>query len=170
MKPNHAAKISKQAFSKLVEAVEAGRSKTLVEYLRAMGRFHKYSLANTMLIHFQKPDATHVAGYRNWQNLGRYVKKGEHGLAIIAPIVRRKSIGEDEQGKEPAEEIIVAFKTAYVFDIGRQPVHRYRSLPRYAANQVNTPSVLRASLPVGTSACNIGIQLARPKAYQVAAA
>ncbi|MHC4538657.1 MAG: DUF1738 domain-containing protein [Planctomycetota bacterium] len=73
MKPNLVRKVSEQAFSELVEAVEAGKSQKLVEYLKAMGRFHQYSLGNTILISFQKPNAMHVAGFRTWQKLGRAV-------------------------------------------------------------------------------------------------
>ena len=51
-----------------------------------MSRFHRYSVNNTMLIFQQRPDATLVAGFRKWQNqFGRHVKKGEHGITIIAP-------------------------------------------------------------------------------------
>ena len=90
MKTNHARKVSEQAFNELVEAVESGKSQKLVEYLKAMGRFHNYSLGNAILIGFQKSDATHVAGFRTWQKLGRHVKKNEKGIAIMAPIVWRK--------------------------------------------------------------------------------
>ena len=92
MKANHARKVSQQAFNELVEAVEAGKSQKLVEYLKAMGRFHNYSLGNAILIGFQKPDATNIAGFRTWQKLGRHVKKGEHGIAIMAPIVWRRKV------------------------------------------------------------------------------
>ena len=132
MKNSYAAGISGQALDMLVKALEAGKSKTLVDYLKAMGRFHRYSLANTMLIHFQKPDATHVAGYRNWQRLGRYVKKGEHGVAIIAPIVRRKTATKDDEERELESEVVVAFKGAYVFDISQTDG---KPLPEFARVQ-----------------------------------
>ncbi|MHC4681523.1 MAG: ArdC-like ssDNA-binding domain-containing protein [Planctomycetota bacterium] len=122
MKPNLVRKVSEQAFSELVEAVEAGKSQKLVEYLKAMGRFHQYSLGNTILISFQKPNAMHVAGFRTWQKLGRHVKKGEHGIAIMAPIVWRKKVRypDDQEDKpESEEETAVAFKTAYVFDVSQ---------------------------------------------------
>ena len=123
MRTNCVKSITRQAFDRLVEAVEAGRSERLIEYLKAMGKFHNYSFGNVILINFQKPDATHVAGYRTWQKLGRYVRKDERGIAIIAPIVWREQIAiskekpENEQ-KHP-EEIAVAFRTAYVFDISQ---------------------------------------------------
>ncbi len=122
MKTNHARKVSEQAFNELVEAVEAGKSNKLVDYLKAMGRFHNYSLGNAILIGFQRPDATHVAGFRTWQTLGRYVKRNEKGIAIMAPIVWRKKVtqGDDkEEGPDRQEETALAFKTAYVFDISQ---------------------------------------------------
>ena len=122
MKTNHARKVSQQAFNELVEAVEAGKSQKLVEYLKAMGRFHNYSLGNAIMIGFQKPDATKVAGFRAWQKLGRHVKKNEKGIAIMAPILWRRKIthSEDEEdGSEREEETALAFKTAYVFDISQ---------------------------------------------------
>ncbi len=123
MRTNDVKSIARQAFDRLVEAVEAGKSERLVEYLKAMGKFHKYSLGNAILISVQKPDATHVAGYRTWQKLGRYVRKDEQGIVIMAPIVwRSRSVDtsgetEDEKGRE--EEMAVAFKTAYVFDVSQ---------------------------------------------------
>lgn len=123
MRTNDVKSIARQAFDKLVEAVEAGKSERLVDYLKAMGKFHNYSLGNAILIGFQRPDATHVAGYRTWQKLGRYVRKDEQGIAIMAPIVwRSRTVDrsdetEDEKGRE--EEMAVAFKTAYVFDVSQ---------------------------------------------------
>jgi antirestriction protein ArdC len=121
MKTNRAREVSKQALNKLVETVEAGKSQKLVEYLKAMGRFHNYSLGNTILIDFQKPDVSHVAGFRTWQKLGRHVKKNEKGIAITAPIVWRKKVthADDEGEKECEEETTLSFKTAYVFDISQ---------------------------------------------------
>ena len=121
MKTNHARKVSEQAFKELVEAVEAGKSQRLVDYLKAMGRFHNYSLGIAILIGFQKPDATHVAGFRTWQKLGRHVKKNEKGIAIMAPIVwRRKTICADEEDEQKLKgEAALTFKTAYVFDISQ---------------------------------------------------
>lgn len=55
-------------------------------YLLAMSRFHRYSWGNQMLIWIQKPNATRIAGYNTWKDMGRYVKKGETGIAILAPL------------------------------------------------------------------------------------
>ena|SRR5437867_3524640 len=74
----------------LVAALEAGRSDVLTQYLNAMARFHNYSFGNIMLIARQKPQATNVAGIRTWNSLGRFVKRGEKGILILAPMIGRK--------------------------------------------------------------------------------
>ena len=106
MKADYARKVSQYAFNELVAAVEAGKSQKLIEYLKAMGRFHRYSLGNAILIGFQKPDATHVAGFRTWQKLGRHVKKNEKGIAILAPIVwrRKATSADDDEDQQEREE------------------------------------------------------------------
>ena len=70
------------------------------EYLRVMSRFHRYSFNNTMLIYMQRPDATLVAGFQKWKKqFERHVKKGEHGITIIAPTPYKKKI--EEQKRDP---------------------------------------------------------------------
>ena len=49
-------------------------------------QFHRYSLQNTLLIAMHCPHATHVAGFRAWQKMGRWVKRGEHGIPILVPL------------------------------------------------------------------------------------
>ncbi len=83
-------KMVDNAIGALASALEEGESDTLKAYLAAMGRFHRYSLGNAMLIAFARPGATRVAGFRTWQKLGRRVRKGERGIAILAPIGRRR--------------------------------------------------------------------------------
>src|SRR5438093_11044342 len=79
-----------EAFSFLVAALESSESEVLTQYLNAMARFHTYSFGNIMLIARQKPTATRVAGIRTWNSLGRFVKRGEKGIMILAPMVGRK--------------------------------------------------------------------------------
>jgi hypothetical protein len=55
-------------------------------YLHLMSRLPHYSAGNLALIYAQCPDATHVAGYRRGQELGRQVRKGEKGITILVPI------------------------------------------------------------------------------------
>src|ERR1700730_7440636 len=83
-------KVTNQAIKQLITALNEGRSETLTQYLAAIGRFHRYSLRNVMLIASQKPMATHVAGFHTWHKLGRFVKKGEKGILILAPILPRR--------------------------------------------------------------------------------
>src|SRR6202051_4769619 len=94
-------KVTNQAIETLTMALNEGRSETLKQYLAAIGRFHRYSLRNVMLIASQKPTATHVAGFHSWHKLGRFVKKGEKGIMILAPVVRRKN--ESAEHKETDE-------------------------------------------------------------------
>ena len=64
-------------------------------WLAVAARFRSYSWHNTMLILAQRPEATRVAGYREWQRLGRQVTKGEKGIKIIAPTFRRQEHDDD---------------------------------------------------------------------------
>ena len=82
-----------------------------------MGRFHRYSFNNVLLILMQNPEATHVAGFHAWKKLGRTVKKGESGIAIVAPC-RYKKKEENEAGEEESKGYALrGFTVAYVFDI-----------------------------------------------------
>jgi hypothetical protein len=63
----------------LIKQLEVGHSDALRAYLNAMSRFHNYSFGNILEIARQKPDATRVAGFWKWKELGRSVKKGEKG-------------------------------------------------------------------------------------------
>jgi N-terminal domain of anti-restriction factor ArdC len=91
MKSEQIKEITDKATEHLVAALNAGHSEALTDYLKAIGRFHRYSLHNVMLIASQKPNASYIAGFRTWNQLGRFVKKGEKGIVILAPIVRRKA-------------------------------------------------------------------------------
>src|SRR5271168_498233 len=111
-------KVTNQAIEQLVVALNQGRSETLTQYLAAIARFHRYSLRNVMLIASQKPTATHIAGFHTWHKLGRFVKKGEKGILILAPIVRAKSQSMD-QTETDESSAAVGFRAAYVFDISQ---------------------------------------------------
>ncbi len=115
MKVEQAKQIASKAVEQLSEALERGHSESLRNYLAAIGRFHRYSLRNVMLIASQKPTATHVAGFHTWHKLGRFVKKGEKGILILAPIVRAKCQNV-EQTETDESSTAVGFRAAYVFD------------------------------------------------------
>jgi antirestriction protein ArdC len=117
MKSEQIKQITERATEQLVAALNAGRSEALTGYLKAIGRFHRYSLHNVMLIASQKPDASYVAGFRTWNQLGRFVKKGEKGIVILAPIVRRKA--ENEEDRDEVSASVAGFRAAYVFDVSQ---------------------------------------------------
>jgi antirestriction protein ArdC len=106
-------KITTESLKQLAELLEQGQSDRLTSLLKTMARFHRYSLNNICLIVAQRPTATRVAGYHTWRSLGRFVRKGEKGIAILAPILTRR---RDETHEEESR-VIVGFRTAYVFDV-----------------------------------------------------
>ena len=116
MKRDEAKKLADNALKDLQQALKAGRSEALERYLDVMSRFHKYSWNNCMLIAVQMPEATHVAGFRNWLKLGRHVRKGEKGIAIFAPLHFRK---ESDDPDEEAVNGISGFKVVHVFDVSQ---------------------------------------------------
>ncbi len=116
MKVEQAKQIASKAIEELSQALERGHSEKLMEYLAAMGRFHRYSLHNLMLIVSQRPEATRVAGYQTWRQLGRYVKKGAKGILILAPILLKKAVEQVSQEEQPVK-VAVGFRTVYVFDL-----------------------------------------------------
>jgi len=89
--------------------------------LRFASKLHSYSFNNQMLIYLQNPEATAVAGYKAWQKLGRHVKKGEKGLSILAPSVRKYEVErENEEGEvETEERKYMKFRVVKVFDISQ---------------------------------------------------
>ena len=87
---------TKEAVDYLVQSLESGHSGVLTQYLGAMAKFRNYSFGNIMLIARQKPNTTHVAGYRTWTSLGRFVRRGEKGIFILAPMVGNKRKEEEK--------------------------------------------------------------------------
>jgi antirestriction protein ArdC len=121
MKSEQVKETIERATEQLVTRLNAGHSESLAAYLKVIGRFHRYSLRNVLLIASQKPNASYVAGFRTWNELGRFVKKGERGILILAPIVRRKAHREDSEqvDAEERQALIAGFRAAYVFDVSQ---------------------------------------------------
>lgn len=76
--------------AELTDKLESGimelyASENYAQYISAMTKFHHYSFGNALLIFFQNPGASQVAGYNTWKQLGRQVKRGEKGIMILAP-------------------------------------------------------------------------------------
>ena len=112
---------TKEAVDFLVAALESGHSEVLTAYLSAMAKFHTYSFGNILLIARQKPEATNVAGIRTWNSLGRFVKRGEKGIFILAPMIGKKRSRDEEVPAEDADKKdgqprLYGFRGVYVFD------------------------------------------------------
>jgi antirestriction protein ArdC len=117
MNTDQAKKLSEAAISKLMDALERGQSEGLKNYLRVMSRFHHYSWGNCLLIYSQRPDATHVAGFQAWLKLRRFVRKGEKGIVILAPMVGRKK--SDHELTEDQQTRLFGFRAAHLFDVSQ---------------------------------------------------
>ncbi|MFI7517322.1 ArdC-like ssDNA-binding domain-containing protein [Micromonospora echinofusca] len=107
-------------------------------WLQFAAKFHGYSFNNVLLIMAQRPDATWVAGYKRWKTeFGRHVRKGEKGIAILAPVTKRVTddpqespedrseptkqdpqLSAGEQTAQPAR-VLHTFKPVAVFDISQ---------------------------------------------------
>src|ERR1035437_10388498 len=117
-KPATAQQLIRENVQFLIEQLEAGHSESLTAFLDAMAHFHQYSFGNVLLIARQKPDATRVAGMFTWNQLGRRVKRGEKGIAILAPMIgkRRKKQNTDPGTEEEANKsTLLGFRRVYVW-------------------------------------------------------
>ena len=131
---------NRERLQEITAGIEQGikelfESEKYMRYLSVMSKFHRYSVNNTMLIYMQRPDATLVAGFNKWKNqFERHVKKGEHGITIIAPTPYKKKIEKmkrdpdtrapilDADGKAVMEEKeieIPMFRPVKVFDVSQ---------------------------------------------------
>ncbi len=113
-----------EGIEQLSTALAQGESDKMRAYLNTMARFHHYSVGNLMLILLQCPDATRVAGYSTWKNLGRHVRRGEKGILILAPVrVKRDAASIEPDAEAPADpepgEAVVAFRGVHVFDVSQ---------------------------------------------------
>src|SRR5674476_397137 len=140
--------------SEQVQSITTGEQ--WASWLRTAGRFHTYSWGNTMLIQLQKPEATKVAGYKTWSQVGRQVRKGETGITILAPVVRnsapkepeatKSTIAQPEQASpepnsdEPVRRVL-AFLPVTVFDISQTDGDPLAQPPR--------PQLTRGQAPEG---------------------
>ncbi len=126
----------KDSLSLLLQKLETGckevfESQNYQEFLKVMAKFPHYSSSNCLLIKSQNPTATTLAGYQTWRSFGRQVRKGEHGLKIIAPQIKKRTVvhtkydaagkpvmGNDGNPEKTAEETLIqSFKVITVFDI-----------------------------------------------------
>ena len=113
--------------------VEVFQSDRYKQFLDTMAKFPRYSVNNSLLIMMQKPDAQLCQSFTGWKQMGRYVKKGEKGISILAPApykIEREQTKLDEKGrpvfdadgepvKEKVEVTIRAFKVVKTFDLSQ---------------------------------------------------
>jgi antirestriction protein ArdC len=108
----------RRTIDQLASETDAARqSQVFRDYLKTSAAFWDYSWHNQLLIWRQKPDASFVAGFHNWLKLGRYVRKGEKGIAILAPMFF-KDKRQTADGSE-TESQRIWFKVVYVFDLSQ---------------------------------------------------
>jgi len=119
-KPLSPQQLVRENVQHLIAQLEAGHSEALTAFLDAMAHFPAYSLGNLLLIARQKPDATNVAGMWTWNQLGRRVKRGEKGIAILAPMIGKRRQKPEPSATEDAEaekSALLGFRRVYVWDI-----------------------------------------------------
>jgi antirestriction protein ArdC len=120
----------KQTVEMLANETDAARQSELFrDYLRCASLFHNYSWGNQMMIWTQRPTATRVAGYHTWQKMGRYVKQGQKGIAIFAPMVFKKQEAADADGLVTVEKQQLWFKVVFVFDLAQTDGQPLPDLP-----------------------------------------
>ena len=107
-----------------------------------MGRFHKYSWHNVALIATQCPTATRVAGFHTWRTMGRFVRKGEKGIAILAPIVGRRNADADQDDSKR----VLGFRAAYVFDVAQTDGEPLPEVAEAAGDPGSQTAALRAAI------------------------
>lgn len=116
----------KAAWEQIEEGLAAiDTDKDWLQFLAFQSKFYNYSVGNTMLIYRQNPNASFVKGYRAWNDLARYVKKGSKGIAILAPCVcnikDEDDLADRADFKNDADKndkkVIAGFRIAYVYDI-----------------------------------------------------
>ena len=104
-----------ERIQELADATDAARvSEEIMQYLDMCAKFHRYSPSNVWLILLAKPEASLVAGFKKWRTMGRYVRKGERGIPILAPILIKN---DNDEGAEM--EKLFGFKVVYVFDVSQ---------------------------------------------------
>ncbi|MEJ7594349.1 MAG: ArdC family protein [Planctomycetaceae bacterium] len=123
MKKEEAVELADKCLNELAASLEQGKTEVLETYLGALARFHHYSFGNMMMIIKQFPEASKVAGFYTWRKLGRWVRKGESGIVILAPMIgRKKDEAESDHRVESTlsdEKPVFGFKAVHVFDISQ---------------------------------------------------
>ena len=115
MKRDEVKQLIDRGVTELNEALARGKSAQLEEVLAVLAKFPHYSFGNCMLIAIQKPDASAVQGFQAWKKVGRWVRKGEKGIGIIAPLVYKEQDEADANG----DYTLRGFKVVHVYDVSQ---------------------------------------------------
>jgi len=115
-----------------LETDQARKSEEMQRYLDFVSRFHQYSPSNIFLIMLTKPDATMVAGFQAWKKMGRYVKKGEHGIPIFAPMIHK-----EDPDREDSPKVLSGFRVVYVFDVNQTDGEPLPPVPNWKSPEKN---------------------------------
>lgn len=136
----------------LAEQMERGKSDQLLTYLNCCSQFHQYSFRNIMLAFSQREDLTQLAGMRQWNKLGRHVRKGEKGIMILAPM----SVPDKRAAADDPDARIMLFRPVYVFDVSQT---EGQDLPELVHTAGDVSAILPA-LEKAVAAANITLEYA----------
>lgn len=123
---NFDTKTAIESISQGLQAIES--SDDWIRYLKFCSSFYNYSYNNIFLIMMQRPDATFVAGYTTWRKMNRYVRKGEKGIGILCPCIRKvetfkepddSKVYNDKEAEKEVKKILTGFRIGYVFDLSQ---------------------------------------------------
>jgi hypothetical protein len=116
-KPATAQQLVRENVQYLIQQLEAGHSEALTAVLDAMAQFRNYSLGNILAIARQRPGARNVAGMWTWNQLGRRVKRGEKGIAILAPMVGKSRDTKERNAEASSSDkpVLLGFRKVYVW-------------------------------------------------------
>lgn len=115
-----------------LETDQARKSEEMQRYLNFVAKFHNYSPSNIMLILLSKPDATHVMGFNSWRRLNRFVKRGERGIPIFAPMIH-----VEDPDKDDSPKVLSGFRVVYVFDVSQTDGEPLPPVPDWKSPEKN---------------------------------
>ena len=115
-----------ESLSQGLQAIES--SDDWIRYLTFCSSFYNYNYNNIILIMMQRPNATFVAGYTAWRKMNRYVRKGEQGIGILCPCIRKVEtfaepddarVYNDKEAEKEVKKVLSGFRIGYVFDLSQ---------------------------------------------------
>ena len=115
-----------------LETDQARKSEEMQKYLDFVAKFHQYSPSNIFLIMLAKPEATAVMGFSSWKRLNRFVKRGERGIPIFAPMIHK-----EDPDKEDSPKVLSGFRVVYVFDISQTDGDPLPPVPDWKSREKN---------------------------------